>query len=372
MTAIALCAILAVSYLQYQAFQTQIEQLAGRHASQLRNFLSSRQQKNNELIHLLKNKWQFIDSVTMLDINAILDEITPYYNQMNYGFVTLYDMQGFIIARADTPETFGNRDELTPLVLNIRDDRRAVAEAAIYNGRLALLSIERLEGTAGPIGILAAGNYLDQATMDEFAVAQDLNIILSLNDKEVVSSTVHKNIPPQAMAKRTLLDMSAQLSGTNSVKALIVDDYSAAMNKFKLNLFGVVLAMALVSAILILLSRRTVMAAARALDGARLSAEEKTAELALVNTALVEEMNERTRAVEELRQYKANLEALVARRTGELNASNELLWDDIAQRIRVEAELEKAIFDLKDALAQIKTLSGNTAHLFFLQEDPRR
>ena len=166
--------------------------------------------------------------------------------------------------------------------------------------------------------------------------------------------------------------MSAQLSGTNSVKALIVDDYSAAMNKFKLNLFGVVLAMALVSAILILFSRRTVMAAARALDGARLSAEEKTAELALVNTALVEEMNERTRAVEELRQYKANLEALVARRTGELNASNELLWDDIAQRIRVEAELEKAIFDLKDALAQIKTLSGNTAHLFFLQEDPRR
>ena len=84
---------------------------------------------------------------------------------------------------------------------NIRDDRRAVSEAAIYNGRLALLSIERLEGTAGPIGILAAGNYLDQATMDEFAVAQDLNIILSLNDKEVVSSTVHKNIPPQAMAK---------------------------------------------------------------------------------------------------------------------------------------------------------------------------
>lgn len=135
MAAFSLGAIIAVSFVQYQAFQEQAKQTTGRRTSQLKNFLQAQQQKNRDLIHLLKNKWQFVDSITLRDMNDILDEIVPYHGQMNYGLITLYDMNGLIIARADKPYIFGKPDELTPLVLRVKDNGHPGSEAALFNGK---------------------------------------------------------------------------------------------------------------------------------------------------------------------------------------------------------------------------------------------
>jgi len=127
-------------------------------------------------------------------MNAILDEIIPYHGQLNYDLITLYDPNGLTIARADMPGIFGKSDELTPLVLKKNDDRQSSLEVSMYNGKLALLSLARLKGTAGPLSVLVVGNYLDQKSIDDFAATHALKVIFYFNDKQIMVHPVHANL----------------------------------------------------------------------------------------------------------------------------------------------------------------------------------
>jgi DNA repair exonuclease SbcCD ATPase subunit len=70
------------------------------------------------------------------------------------------------------------------------------------------------------------------------------------------------------------------------------------------------------------------------------------------------EMTERKRAEGELRKHRDHLEDLVKARTGELITANEQLQQEIVERKRAEEERERLISELRDALAEVKTLSG--------------
>ncbi|WDP90056.1 MAG: hypothetical protein HUN04_10175 [Desulfobacter sp.] len=61
---------------------------------------------------------------------------------------------------------------------------------------------------------------------------------------------------------------------------------------------------------------------------------------------------------DKLKQHRENLEKLVAQRTSSLNLTNEKLRVEIDERKKIETEREKVIADLKQALAEIKTLRG--------------
>ncbi len=70
------------------------------------------------------------------------------------------------------------------------------------------------------------------------------------------------------------------------------------------------------------------------------------------------EMTERKRAEGELRKHRDHLEDLVKARTGELITANEQLQQEIVERKRAEEERERLISELRDALAEVKALSG--------------
>lgn len=70
------------------------------------------------------------------------------------------------------------------------------------------------------------------------------------------------------------------------------------------------------------------------------------------------DVTERKRMEEELGRYREHLEQLVQERTKELQISNKRLREEVAQRIRVQAEREKLITELQEAMASIKTLKG--------------
>ncbi len=67
---------------------------------------------------------------------------------------------------------------------------------------------------------------------------------------------------------------------------------------------------------------------------------------------------QREEAETELRRYKNHLEAFVEERTSALNVVNGRLSGEVEERRETEAAREKLIVDLRDALAQIKTLKG--------------
>ena len=61
---------------------------------------------------------------------------------------------------------------------------------------------------------------------------------------------------------------------------------------------------------------------------------------------------------EQLDQHRQNLEHIVAERTLTLEQANEKLQMEIVERKKIEGEREALIIDLKDALKQVKHLSG--------------
>ena len=60
----------------------------------------------------------------------------------------------------------------------------------------------------------------------------------------------------------------------------------------------------------------------------------------------------------ELLAHKANLEKVVAERTGKLQAANDQLAAELVERRRIEAALEEKKEKLEKSLAEVKTLSG--------------
>ncbi|MBU0516987.1 MAG: PAS domain S-box protein [Proteobacteria bacterium] len=70
------------------------------------------------------------------------------------------------------------------------------------------------------------------------------------------------------------------------------------------------------------------------------------------------DITQRLRTKDELARYRDHLEDIVQERTAQLEAANEKLGKEIGERRRAEAELEKLIVELQEALARVKTLSG--------------
>lgn len=67
---------------------------------------------------------------------------------------------------------------------------------------------------------------------------------------------------------------------------------------------------------------------------------------------------ERKRSQEALRRAHDELELRVEQRTADLARSNRALQEEIGERKRAQDEREQSIAELKEALAQVKTLSG--------------
>lgn len=70
------------------------------------------------------------------------------------------------------------------------------------------------------------------------------------------------------------------------------------------------------------------------------------------------DITERRQAEEELGRHREHLEELVHERTVQLESANRHLEEEINERRRIEAEREKLIVELQDALVKVKTLSG--------------
>jgi signal transduction histidine kinase len=90
--------------------------------------------------------------------------------------------------------------------------------------------------------------------------------------------------------------------------------------------------------------------------------EESTAESSKINVKLREEIAERVRAEEELREHREHLEELIQERTTELAMTNEQLREEIDERVRVEESLREQTVQLKARNEELDAFAHTVAH----------
>lgn len=309
MIALFIAGISHVSYLQYDSFRQQSDTLTKKHQNALISLLDTQQRKNLELINSLNNNWRFLDNLTIHNIDKLLDEIVPYHDYMSFDIVNLYDLNGVTMARADSPGIFGKPDILYPLVMETAGNNGVRPTVAMYDGKLLLLSLKRLEGNYGPVGILAVGKYLDQKIADDFAGEHQLSLKFYFNNNEVLSSLKNKVVSKIGNQRKTLIEFSNQVVGDASLKGELIEDISGTEEDFWTNLFVLIMGISIVSLAIIYASRRIILSTADSLDKARALAEKRTSELKVAYDEIEHRVEERTA---ELKNANIKLEGEVA------------------------------------------------------------
>ncbi len=331
---LAVAGIVYISILQYQLFRHQTEHRMMGHKQHLHLLIGNLQKKSHELIELLSNKWRFLDSISAGNMDILLNEITPFHKNRQYDFIAVYNMEGITIARGDSPDHFGMLDDLYEHIMKAKKGETRKSFVTLYDNKLLLLELKRLETSYRPIGFLAVGQYLDEKTVNIFVQVHQLYLGFQYKDAEVCFN--NSILPANIDKNRFQVEFTDELGQDSPLSAILWEDTSKLRSKFRHNFFIVMIVLVLASYVVIYFSRRIFVNTVNTLDKARTSAERalferKQAEEALkqLNEALEERVQERTQDLKaeifehkqaegELKKYQDHLEELVEDRTNEL------------------------------------------------------
>ncbi|MCK5196768.1 MAG: hypothetical protein KAR21_00370, partial [Spirochaetales bacterium] len=328
-------AIAYIAIIQYEMFRQQTENIQWQGEKQLYVFIDEMQQQSRQFLDLLSNKWHFLDSVTMRNMDALLNEIMPFNKGLLNNFVTVYDMEGNIIAQAEDPGIFDKPDELHPHILKMKTGPVTQSIVAIYKDTLLVLELKRLENNYGAVGVLAVGNYITQEEVDEFARLRQSHLILNYNNTPVVFSK-GSSLPEDMSESMIQVKFEGNFGEKSPLTAFLYKDTSKMETAYWRNLIIIVFVLAALSSMVLFFAWRIVMGTVNALDDARMSSEK--------------ELVQRKQAESALNKLNVELENLVKERT-------EKLENEIFEHRLAEEDLEESR-RLLDETAKISKTGG--------------
>ncbi|MFW8600538.1 hybrid sensor histidine kinase/response regulator [Desulfobacterota bacterium M19] len=260
-----------ISYLQYTFFQSSAVQTTHQLEHEVQNRLRAIQADNMELVDFLSNNWSFVDNVAQGAVNHLLDKIVPFTVHKAIDFINVYDTRGALLACAENPGEFGDRDDISPMLANLKSDSIYPA-AMVYRGNLALLSLKRIAGNYGPIGFLVVGRYLTESTMAEFnhfSKEHHAALHLSYKGKEYL---VLNGILTRNSVKRQQSTSIALLPGTDKtglLRVLLNEDSSYRERHFWERLLVIAFSFSVLSLMVIVFARRIILGVTTELENSR-------------------------------------------------------------------------------------------------------
>jgi len=317
---LAVAGIVYISILHYNSFQQQAKNQMVGYRQDLGLLIRNVQENSYNLVELVSNEWRFLDSVSAGSMDIILNELTPFHDSLQYDFIGVYDMEGITIARGDSPGHFGTSDVLYQYLKKAEKGPSGKSIVILYDNKLLLLELKRLETIYGPIGFLAAGQYLDKKMVNNFARSHNLYVALEYKGSDILSSN-NIQMPLNLDRKQFRVEFTDLFGQNSPFSAILWQDDSKTKSKFLDALLIVLFTVTLLSAMVIFFSRRIVMTTVNDLDKARSQAEE--------------ELFERKRIEEKLKKLNAELEVRVQERTKTLQKEN-------IERKRAEKELKRS------------------------------
>ncbi len=283
--AFCLGAIAYISGQQYLSFRADAAQTTRRLTHEMEGRLLAIQASNLEIADLLANNWGFLDHAATGAVDELLDQIVPFTVHKSIDLINVYDASGALLACAENPGVFGNRDEISNLLPRLKNESGSSPLALLYHGKLALIVLKRLEGNYGPIGFLAVGRYLAPPSPTEFdALYQEHSALLrfSYQGKQLLTlGSAAQTTPPAPKTTAIVLPSGFDDSGALTVQ--LAENVSRTEEEFWHRFLVITVVFSLVSLIVVVFSRKLTLEVtdelARARDELELRVEERTGEL---------------------------------------------------------------------------------------------
>ena len=326
-TLLALVGVVYISALHYKTFQHAAEEEIAHYKQDIHELINDVQKEVDHFVELLSGKWQFLDNVAAQNMDLLLNELTPFHQCLLYDFIAVYDMEGIIIARGDSPDHFGRSDSLYPHIMEAKENKAGIPLVALKDNKFLVLKLKSLDAGYGPIGVIAAGKYLDEKMVNNFSRARGIQLAFLYKDAVVVTSNNFKLHEPTDK-NHSQIEFTDKYGPNSHFSAMLWEDTSKATSIFLNNLFMVIIIIGTISCLVIFFSRRIVIDTVNALSEARDSAER--------------ELIERKQAERTLQQLNDELEGRVQKRTQDLE-------DEIEVRKEAEADLSKQHYFLQKA-----------------------
>lgn len=130
----------------------------------------------------------------------ILNTISGYLGHSGIDVINIYDLEGLVFARAQAPSYFGDRDELTPFILDLLHNptKEPDADTAIgilqYHDRPTLISVRLIRGVSGPAGAVVVGYTIHEEFLSGFVPERHTGLILTRVDELVLSTVDEKDL----------------------------------------------------------------------------------------------------------------------------------------------------------------------------------
>ena len=285
--AFCLGVIVYISYQQYLSFRSSSAQTTMHLEHEVQNRLFAIQSNNRELANLLANNWSFVDNVALGAIKELLDHIVPFTVHKSLSLINVYDTEGILLACAENPGLFNSGDNISPLLTRMKTtDADSYPVALVHNGKLALLTLKRLEGNYGPIGFIAVGQYLTKSTLTEFdSFFQAHHAILRLcyQDKEYLTLGGNRATDSSAQHKSTSISFLPGTDSSSLFSVLLTEDTTQLEQNFWHQFLIITLVFSFISLVVIIFSRKITTSVTTEIEKSRdeldLRVRERTAEL---------------------------------------------------------------------------------------------
>ncbi|MBF0369725.1 MAG: response regulator [Magnetococcales bacterium] len=303
---------------QYDAFQKASTQRTETLRQGLFSRIDQLFDRNDDLTNLLHNNWQFVDNLILRDMEGLLDVITPYYEGLDFDLVAFYDPEAKLLVRADKPGFFGETDQLMNRVLSANDHMGVLDSLVLFENKMIALSLSRMDGMSGPIGVLAVGHQISQVWLDRF-IAHNDHLMISLSLGETTLQNEHYDLKVLEAAHLKKTHMIYQIPGNrrDNLGITLWEDPSVIEARFQRDLTIITFPLIVLSFLVVVISHRVVQQTVQSLQEAREAAErakqeledrveERTVELREVVGELQEEIAERKRVGIALRVQEEN------------------------------------------------------------------
>lgn len=124
----------------------------------------------------------------------VLNTISGYLGHSGIDVINIYDLEGLTFARAQAPSYFGDRDEITPLVLDLLNtaatqyDANPVMGILRYRDHPTLITARLVRGISGPVGAVVVGYTIEHDFLSRFVSEWHRGLALTRDDAVLVST----------------------------------------------------------------------------------------------------------------------------------------------------------------------------------------